>query len=402
VRATVAGLIILAALLMACGSGGRRIVVEPTGFGWEAVVDGLRDPTDFAVAPDGRIFIAERRGAVRVVRDGKLLGEPFIQLAVNAFHERGLLAIALSPSFERDGFLYLYYVAEGDPDDPRGPKTAQLLRVTAGGDVARPGSEFVVLGSVQGEPGRPSCEDFAAGADCIPADGLSHNGGGLAFASDGTLFVSIGDAEQFWPAQDLESYSGKLLRINPNGTAPSDNPFFTSDATDVRSKVWASGLRNPFRLAVQPGTDIPFVGDVGTFFEEIDRGAPGANYGWPCFSADRSATRSSRCEALVETHALPLYSYLREEPGAAIIAGVFYEGRAYPQAYGGALFFGDYIHGTISALDVNADELAVAEVLASAGTPVAFDIGPEGDVYYLSIADGELRRLRYVGLGKGE
>lgn len=368
----------------------------------ETLVDGLAGPTDFAFAPDGRIFIAQKEGLVSVYKDGELLPDPFIELTVNAFHERGLLGLALDPQFATNGYVYLFYVVENSAGEPSGPTTAQVLRVTADGDVAAPGSEFVVLGSVVSNASQPSCSDFPAGSDCIPADAPSHAAGGLRFTSDGKLMVAIGDAEQLWPAQDLDSLYGKIVRVNPDGTAPLDNPFFTGDPNAIRSKIWAYGLRNPFRFGLQPGSDLPFIGDVGSSYEEINEGKPGANFGWPCYSNTMLEHPDKLCEELDAAGGttLPLYAYLREEPGAAVIAGVFYQEGSYPSEYDGAFFFGDFVLGTISSLKVDSNNSlipdSVTEIVPDAGSPVDFEIGPDGDLYYLSINDGEVRRLCFV------
>jgi glucose/arabinose dehydrogenase len=372
-----------------------------SGFVSETIADGLSAPTDFAFAPDGRIFITEKSGAVRIFKDGELVPDPFVELTVNRFHERGLLGLALDSQFDTNGYVYLYYVVENSPDSNSGPKTAQLLRVTADGDVALPGSGLAVLGTIVGDPSQPSCSDFPVGTDCIPADGPSHNGGGLRFASDGTLLLSIGDAEQFWPAQDLDSLSGKIVRINPDGSAPPENPFFTGDPQAVRSKVWAYGLRNPFRFGVQPGSDLPFIADVGSSWEEINVGTAGANFGWPCYSNTKPERGGQLCQKLdaAGTATPPLYAYSRES-GAAVMAGVFYQGVNYPALFQDAFFFGDYVRNSISSLKVDAENNlipgSVTEVILDADGPVDFEIGPEGNVYYLSINTGELRRIRYV------
>jgi len=370
------------------------------GFISETIVSGLSIPTDFAFAPDGRIFIAQKSGAVRVFKDGQLLPDPFIVLTVNTHHERGLLGLALDPDFDTNGYVYLYYVVENSPDSFSGPKTAQLLRVSANGDVALPGSELVLLGSITGDAAQPSCSDFPAGVDCIPADGASHNGGGLRFASDGKLFLAIGDGELFLPSQDLDSFSGKIVRINPDGSAPSDNPFFTGDPAAVRSKVWAYGLRNPFRFGLQPDTDLPFIGDVGGgLWEEIDVGAAGANFGWPCYEGSKQQFGGAVCESLYAagTHTPPLYAYANP-PGAAVMGGVFYQGVNYPPGFQDAFFFGDYVRNLISSLRVDSNNNllpgSVTDVILDADGPVDLEIGPEGNVYYLSILTGQVRRIR--------
>jgi glucose/arabinose dehydrogenase len=208
---------------------------------------------------------------VRVFKHGALLATPFIDLSaqVNQVHDRGLLGVALDANFAANGAVYLLYTFEegGNPNDP-GPKTARLTRVTADPahpDVALPGSEVVLVGRL----GYPPCDRYPAGADCLPADELSHTIGTVRVAPDGTLFVGNGDGAFYGfanalalRAQDLDSYAGKLLRITPEGRAPGDNPF--DDGTQsIRSKVWASGLRNPFRFALDPQTGEPYIGDVG-------------------------------------------------------------------------------------------------------------------------------------------
>src|SRR5690606_20136251 len=108
----------------------------------------------------------------------------------------------------------------------------------------------------------------------------NHNGGALEFAPDGTLFVAVGENTQAPLAQRLDSRFGKVLRINPDGSIPADNPFFAA-AQGPNRAIWALGLRNPFTLAIRPETGALFINDVGqTTFEEVDVGAPGANYGW--------------------------------------------------------------------------------------------------------------------------
>ena len=146
----------------------------------------------------------------------------------------------------------------------------------------------MILGSI----GTPPCSAHPAGADCIAADGGSHTIGDLRFVPDGTLFVGNGDGSDgdsptaSLRAQDLNSTNGKILRINKDGTAPTDNPFY--DGTNsMRSKVWLYGVRNPFRFAIQPETGEICFGDVGwNTWEEVDHGVAGANFGWPCYEGN--------------------------------------------------------------------------------------------------------------------
>ena len=186
---------VLAALLLTAGliPSAARVVSgqdsttptpNPSGFVGELVVEGLDwGVTDFAFAPDGRIFVTTLAGFVVVIKDGVRLPKPFIQLPVNSLTERGLIGLALDPSFQTNGYVYLFYTYEHDPSDHEGPKTNRVVRGTAEGDVAFPGSEVIRLGTVVGEPSRPSCSDFPAGAGCLPPAGKSHPAGGAPCGS---------------------------------------------------------------------------------------------------------------------------------------------------------------------------------------------------------------------------
>ncbi len=188
-----------------------------------------------------------------------MLSTSFLTVSVDSFSERGLLGVAFDPSFATNRFVYVYYTRSTIPIKNR------LSRFTASAtnlDVAQTGSEVVLL-------------------DNIPSDAGNHNGGAIHFGRDGKLYVAIGDGGiTHTNAQDLGSLSGKLLRLNPDGTIPFDNPFVSR--AGARGEVWAYGLRNPFTFAVQPGTGTIFINDVGeASWEEINLGAAGANYGWP-------------------------------------------------------------------------------------------------------------------------
>ncbi len=389
-------------------AAGTPAAIAPPDFEEVTVVGGLHQPTNFAFAPDGRIFIAGQQGIVRIVRDGVLLPTPFVELTVNSVEQRGLFGLALDPNFEANGYVYLYFTLEHDAADPTGPKMSRLIRVTADGDVAAPGSEIVLLGSVVGDSSHALCEDFPAGSDCLPADGCCHVGGGLRFAPDGTLFVATGDGASTidlrFRSQDLDSLAGKMLRINPDGSAPVDNPYFTGDPAANRSKVWAYGLREPFRFGLQPGSFLPFVGNVGgLFWEEIEIAYPGVNLGWPCYEGEErhyGAEQYPICEALFlegpDAVALPLHTY---PTGGyhAVIGGDF--ALAYPEPYAGAYFFGDWAQSSISYLTMDDDNnlIDVREFATGAGGPIALKTGPDGEIYYLAWNAGELRHIRWVG-----
>jgi glucose/arabinose dehydrogenase len=289
-------------------------------------------------APDGRLFVWQKNGAVWIVKNGVVLSPSFISLAprVNVAGDRGLLGLALDPNFATNGYVYLLYVYEpGSNASDGAPKTARLTRVQANPnnpDVALAGSEVVLLGQLSVAP----CSQYPAGADCMPSDSNTHSIGTLRFGPDGKLYVGMGDgASPFFidplalRAQDLNSYNGKILRLNPDGTAPSDNPFYNGDPNSIRSKVYSYGLRNPYRFSLHPTTGEVILGDVGlSKWEEVNRGR-GANFGWPCYEGvgpqkSYSAAFPQQCAALPASIVTPpLYTYPHDGSGAAVIGGPF-------------------------------------------------------------------------------
>ena len=183
--------------------------------------------------------------------------------------------------------VYLLYVDENDAADYTGTKTSRLTRVTVVGDTASPASEVVVLGTAVGR----TCKSFPAGADCLP--------GGRPVALGQEREVRLrrhpsspsADASSFYTvdpdalrAQDLDSLAGKLMHVTRTGQGVPANPFYTGDAGAARSKVWAYGVRNAYRFGVRPGSNVPYLGDVGwDTWEEINVAHAGANFGWPCY-----------------------------------------------------------------------------------------------------------------------
>src|SRR4030095_5999624 len=161
----------------------------PAGFVDEVVVTGLNLPTAFVALPDGRYLVTEKRGLGRVFKNGKLLSTPLIDLrnSVNDYWDHGLLGIAADPNFSSNGYVYLLYTYENNAANYSGPKTGRLTRVTVTGDIAAPASAVTILGTsvVAG------CNNFPAGADCIPSENPSHSVGTIKVASDGTLFVTL-------------------------------------------------------------------------------------------------------------------------------------------------------------------------------------------------------------------
>jgi len=338
---------------------------QPSGFTRnESWVVGLANATAFAQAPDGRLFIAEQGGTLRVVKDGALLATPFATVAVDSAGERGLIGVALHPSFATNGWVYIYSTRSIG-----GVSHNRISRFTANGDVAAAGSEVVLV-------------------DLPNLSGATnHNGGGMHFGADGKLYVGVGDNANGAQAQNLALPFGKLLRINEDGTIPTDNPFFATQ-TGLGRAVWAYGLRNPFSFAIQPGTGRIHINDVGeTTWEEIDVGAAGANYGWPGSEGPDNVAAGITAPLFTYKHAdaAPLGS----GPGGffkgfAIAGGAFYPATgAFPAGYRDQYYFADYISRFVGRLDLANGNAAYA-FASLTGQPVDLLVGSDGAVYVLT------------------
>lgn len=350
----------------------------PSGFVQYSLAEGL-NPTDMAVAPDGRIFVAEKNGLVRVVEDGEMLHDPFTALVVDDFNERGLGHIALHPLFPDSPFVYFFYTVKGSARN-------RVSRVRANGNYAVPGSEQILyetdvkLGSV-------------------------HNGGAMVFGTDGKLYISTGENGFGDPATNLNNDSGKVLRLNADGSIPADNPFFNV-ATGKYQSVYAKGFRNPFSMAVQPETGRIFLCDVGgSDWEEINDVLPSKDYGWPVLEGKASG------QSLPANYKDPLFSY-DHGIACAVVGAAFYpqSGGSFPTKYTGKFFFADYCNGFIGVLNPLTGSRE-QDLVTGVNRPVCIRISAEGDLYYLARAglgggseadntasnDGSLWRVAYTG-----
>ena len=331
----------------------------PPGFSETLVATGLDRPTAMSFAPDGRLFVCEQTGGVRVIKDGALLAEPFVTLSVNASGERGVLGIAFDPRFAINQYVYVYYTATSPTVHNR------VSRFTASGDVAAPGSEVVLL-------------------DLESLGASNHNGGAIHFGPDGKLYIAVGDNAVGANAQTLDNRLGKMLRINPDGSIPDDNPFVDVAAGPNRA-IWALGLRNPFTFAFQPLSGKMIINDVGEGrWEEINRGARGANYGWP---ETEGPTPDPRFVS-------PLHAYTHVD-GCAIAGGAFHHflHPNFPYEYWGAYFFADLCGGWIRALRTDG---TVVDVASGIDDPVDLKVASDGTLYYLARGGGIVSRIAYT------
>jgi glucose/arabinose dehydrogenase len=396
----------------------------PPGFEERVVVSGLTTPTSFALLGDGRILIAEKPGLVRLYKDGELLPRPFLDLRRQVRDDslRGLLAIERDPAFSDNGFVYLLYVydhllgaGEGPHDykdvhrAPEGAATVRVSRFRAVRDAALLTSERVLVGAEAGG----ICDRNTS--DCIPAEG-EHTGGDIEFTRDGNMLISTGDGSLAQPpsprnkrrslrAQALDSLAGKLLRVDRRGNGLPNNPFWTGDARANRSRVWAYGLRNPFRFTLREN-GAAVIGDVGwNTTEEINVGGAGANFGWPCYEGREPRSEYAgfvACRSLRRRSAqlvAPHYSYATgaRPERASVTGGVVYEGSAYPEEYRGAYFFGDWSRNELRHVRLNTTEAQTAREFArNAAGPAQLAIAPSGNLLYLAINSGEIREVVYA------
>jgi glucose/arabinose dehydrogenase len=343
----------------------------PTGFTETQVAAGLNSPTAMAFAPDGRLFVCLQGGQLRVIKNGALLSTPFLTVTVNSSGERGLLGVAFDPNFASNHYVYVYYTATSPALHNR------VSRFTANGDVAVPGSETVLL----------DLNNLSSATN--------HNGGAIHFGIDNKLYIAVGDNANSANSQSLGTLLGKMLRINPDGSIPTDNPYYGS-TSGVNRAIWGMGLRNPFTFNVEPFSGRLFINDVGQdTWEEINDGVIGSNYGWP---NTEGATSNGNYRS-------PLHSYRHGSgttQGCAITGGTFYNPPQahFPAAYSGDFFFADYCSGWINRLDPSSGN-TVTNFAQGITAPVDLQVSADGRLYYLargsSAGAGGVYRIQYAG-----
>jgi glucose/arabinose dehydrogenase len=350
-------------LLLSGVSFSLNAATLPTGF-VETQISGLSSPTAMDFAPDGRLFVCLQGGDLRVIKNGVLLPAVFLHQDVDFSGERGLLGVAFDPNFSTNNFVYVYYTVPGSPAHNR------VSRFTASGDVAVAGSELVIL----------NLDNLSSASN--------HNGGAIHFGPDGKLYIAVGENANPPNSQTLTSLLGKILRINSNGTIPSDNPFFNT--AGARQEIWALGLRNPFTFAFQPGTTRMFINDVGqNTWEEINDGIAGSNYGWP-------TTEGPTSDPSFRT---PLFAYghgSTSTTGCAITGGTFYNPTTvqFPASYVGKYFFADLCTGWIRLLDPSNN--TAADFATGIANPVDLKVAADGSLYYLAFGSASVFKIQYA------
>ncbi|MBK9015706.1 MAG: PQQ-dependent sugar dehydrogenase [Saprospiraceae bacterium] len=343
----------------------------PPGFAAVQVATGL-DPVAFALAPDGRVFIAEKFGRVMIVENGALRNEPFLEINVDSYTERGMSGIALDPDFESNHYVYIYYTVKNADHN-------RVSRFTADGNFAAPGSEQVLF-------------------ELDPLTGPYHNAGALAFGNDGKLYVATGDGFNKDNAKSKNSTLGKILRINKDGSIPTDNPFY-GETTGNNRAIWAMGFRNPFAMSVDQVTGRIFATDVGSDqFEEVNEIEKGKNYGWPDVEGMLEGSPPADYKD-------PAYAY-DHGFGCAAVGVTMYNPVTpmFPQLFLGKVFFTEHCNNRIYTLDAATGDIELfAENLR---TPLSLLTAPDGTLYFLdrkgtqvdyATNTGSLWRVFYTG-----
>lgn len=357
-------LALLVCVLPASSSRITRAATLPTGFSESVIASGIANPTAMAFAPDGRLFVCQQNGALRVIKNNTLLTTPFLTVTTDPAGERGLLGVTFDPAFVNNQFVYIYYTVPGSPPHNR------VSRFTAAGDVAVSGSQAIIL----------ELNNLSTAQN--------HNGGAIHFGLDGKLYVAVGDNANSANAQTLANLLGKILRINPSGSIPTDNPFYNI-ATGVNQAIWALGLRNPFTFGIQPATGRMLINDVGqNTWEEIDDGFPGANYGWP--------NCEGMCNPPDPDFEDPIHQYSHTE-GCAIVGGAFYNPVTiqFPAEYIGVYFFADLCDGWIRKLNP-ANGNQVTTFATGLSSPVDLRVSADGSLYYLDRGRSSVYRVRFT------
>ena len=348
-------------------------ITVPDGFAVEIFASGLDLPTSIAFPPDGsdRLFVNElQSGKVRIVEGGVLLNEPFAEVATNTTGgfpvsgENGLLGIAFDPQYSVNRYVYVTYATRTDSGT-----FGTVARFT---DVNSRGEDFTVL--LEGVPSAPG-----------------HQIESLAFGPDGNLYVSTGDAFMEGEVQNTDSFLGKILRMNPDGSVPGDNPF-------PNSYTYAYGFRNCFDLVFDGAGEL-FSADNGPDRnDELNRIVAGGNYGWPV--------------ALGETSAPEFVAPLHVWPQIVSPDGMlFYQGTQFPAAFRGKLFlvlFGDtFSEGPsdrakrVQMVDLDStpptfEDFAVYD-FSGVGNPLDVTEGPGGSLFLSDIFQGRVFKISYTG-----
>jgi glucose/arabinose dehydrogenase len=325
--------------------------------------------------PDGRLFVCETDGTVRVILpSGTVVPRPFLRVQVDNSGERGLLGLAFDPDFANNRYVYIYYTVASAPVHGR---VSRFIVSATNPNMVQRGSEQVILE-----------------LDNLTSPFANHVGGALNFGPDGKLYIAVGEDNNPSNAQDPGNLLGKILRVNPDGTVPADNPFVS--VPGARGEIYALGLRNPFGVSVQPLTGLIFVNDVGSggaqAREEVNQLWYGGNYGWPLYEGFSQNPDF--------TDPLHVYSHGADPDtgsiNCAITGGAFYGPgvRQFPREYISDYFFTDLCGQWIRRRDPNTGAVSVF-ASNTAEAPIDLAVNSQGSLFYVAYG-GTVYRINYV------
>src|SRR5690606_22570577 len=346
----------------------------------------FNSPITIKNAGDSRLFIVEKSGRIQILNDdGTVNATPFLDIddrVINTGSERGLLGLAFHPNYSTNGYFYVNYI-----DNAGNTVISRFSRNSENGNLADTDSEYTLLNIAQ------------------PYS--NHNGGDLAFGTNGYLYIALGDGgsggDPGKREQSLNTLLGKLLLIDvDNGEPygiPSDNPFLNDGNPNTLPEIWAYGLRNPWRFSIDSANEDLWIADVGqNEYEEINRvpiSVGGLNYGWRCYEANY-AYNTSGCPP-ANTMIFPVADYAHSTPGeffkCSITGGYKYSGTQYPN-FMGLYFFADYCSDEIGYLEnINGTwEMTLQGPFTSNGW-TTFGEDVNGELYIAGISSGQVYKL---------
>ncbi|MCB0034018.1 MAG: PQQ-dependent sugar dehydrogenase [Anaerolineales bacterium] len=364
----------------------------PYGFEESTVVSGLEFPVDMAILPTGDHMLVVEKGSGEadnsladvVLIENFTAAEPTITtiltLSTTAGEGSGVQSVVPDPNFANNGYFYVYYQTGREAQSYDGEPRNRLSRFTLlANKTVVPHSELILFETVW---------------DAV------HNGGGMAFDNSGRLLFAIGELGYFRSeVQELNSYRGKVLRIQPTETGytiPADNPFL--NVPGALPEIYALGVRSPFKITKESHTGRLYLADVGhAHWEEVNELKRGANYGWPVREGPCPISTYTPCAAAPAAYTDPLLYYPHHDTYGGALTGVaFYEGVTFPEDYHEALFMADFNTTELSAAHLTDGSIDLGNFALSTNRIVDLEYHDEG-LYFLDIYDGRIGRITYTG-----